>query len=159
MSWWWLYIEHSSFILLSNSLRDLWNVLMRYKHWYQCVYLINLLLSVHICDWACKNRAYLHTKFGLIFELQLAISFEVQMLWQWNLYVLFINQCESTESLQNMNNVCTGQEKYYFLNMCNLCRYARFSQAQSHISLTFQSQCNITFMQWHFPLISEHYLI
>ena len=25
------------------------------------------------------------------------------------------------------------QEMYVFLNMCNLCRYARFSQAQSHI--------------------------
>ena len=25
------------------------------------------------------------------------------------------------------------QEKYHLLNICNLCRYARFSQAQSHI--------------------------
>ena len=24
------------------------------------------------------------------------------------------------------------QEKYHFLSMCNLCRYARFLQAQSH---------------------------
>ena len=35
-------IEHSSFILTSNGLRDLWNVVTRYKHWYQCVYLINI---------------------------------------------------------------------------------------------------------------------
>ena len=35
-----------------------------------------------ICDWACENRAYLHTKFGFIFELQLTISFETQMLLQ-----------------------------------------------------------------------------
>ena len=26
-------------------------------------------LSVSICDRACENRAYLHTKIGLIFEL------------------------------------------------------------------------------------------
>ena len=31
------------------------------------------------CDRACENRAYLHTKFSLIFELQFTISFEVQM--------------------------------------------------------------------------------
>ena len=41
-----------------------------YKHF--CVILI--------CDWACKNKVYLHTKFGLIFELQLTISYEVQKL-------------------------------------------------------------------------------
>ena len=34
----------------------------------------------YICDQACENRAYLHTKFGLIFEFQLTISFEVQTL-------------------------------------------------------------------------------
>ena len=33
-----------------------------------------------------------------------------------------------------MNIIKTVQEKYYFLNMCNLCRYAQFLQAQSHIS-------------------------
>ena len=34
--------------------------------------------NVHdICDWACENRAYLHTNFGLIFEFQSAISFKV----------------------------------------------------------------------------------
>ena len=27
------------------------------------------------------------------------------------------------------------QEKYHFLNVCNLCRYAWFSQAQSQIAL------------------------
>ena len=32
-----------------------------------------------------------------------------------------------------MNILSIDQEKYYFLNMCNLCKYARFSQAQSHI--------------------------
>ena len=37
-------------------------------------------LKSQICDWACENRAYLHTKFGLIFEIQLTISYEVQTL-------------------------------------------------------------------------------
>ena len=32
-----------------------------------------------------------------------------------------------------MNIFSTDQEKYRFLDMCNSCRYARFSQAQSHI--------------------------
>ena len=32
------------------------------------------------------------------------------------------------------NIIKTVQEKYYFLNMCNLFRYAQFLQAQSHIS-------------------------
>ena len=32
-----------------------------------------------------------------------------------------------------MNILSTDQEKYHFRNMCNLCRYAQFSQAQSHI--------------------------
>ena len=29
----------------------------------------------------------------------------------------------------------SDQEKYQILNMCNLCRYALFLQAQSHINL------------------------
>ena len=33
-----------------------------------------------------------------------------------------------------MNIISTDLEKYYFLNMCILCRYARFSQAQSHFN-------------------------
>ena len=37
--------------------------------------------------------------------------------------------------LQNVFIINSDQEKYYFLNMCNLCRYAQFSQAQSHIML------------------------
>ena len=51
------------------------------------------------CDRACENRAYTHTKFGLIFEFQLTISFEVQMLLQSNLHALLSNQYESKESL------------------------------------------------------------
>ena len=34
-----------------------------------------------------------------------------------------------------MNIISTHQEKHYFLNMCILCRYAWFSQAQSHFML------------------------
>ena len=34
-----------------------------------------------------------------------------------------------------MNIISRNQEKYYFLNMCILCRYARYSQAQSQIWL------------------------
>ena len=33
-----------------------------------------------MCDQACDNKAYPHTKFCLIFELQLTISFEVRKL-------------------------------------------------------------------------------
>ena len=96
---------------------------------------INMLsyCTICICDWACENRAYLHTKSYLIFELQLTISFEVQKLWPWNFIAIFINQYKCKESSQNMNILSADQEKYHFLNMCNLCRYARFSQAQSHI--------------------------
>ena len=32
-----------------------------------------------------------------------------------------------------MNTISSDQEKYSFLNMCNLCRYVWFSQAQSHL--------------------------
>ena len=36
------------------------------------------------------------------------------------------------------------QEKYQFLNMCNLCRYAQFLQAQSHIiKLVNVKQCEV----------------
>ena len=34
-----------------------------------------------------------------------------------------------------MDILSIEQEKYHFLDMCNLCRYARFSQAQSHIHI------------------------
>ena len=34
-----------------------------------------------------------------------------------------------------MNIMSTDQEKHYFLNMCILCRYARFLQAQSHLPI------------------------
>ena len=45
-----------------------------------------------MCDQVCENRAYLHIKFDLIFEFQLTISFEVQMLLQSNLHAVFTNQ-------------------------------------------------------------------
>ena len=35
-------------------------------------------------------------------------------------------------SFQNVFIMYSDQEKYNFLNMCDLCRYARFSQAQSY---------------------------
>ena len=41
-----------------------------------------LVFKIIICDQACENRAYLHMKFDLIFQLQLTISFKVQMLLQ-----------------------------------------------------------------------------
>ena len=31
--------------------------------------LMTINKSLAICDWACENRAYLHTNFGLIFEI------------------------------------------------------------------------------------------
>ena len=36
-----------------------------------------------------------------------------------------------------MNILSTDQENYNFLNVCNLCRYARFSQAQSQLRTAF----------------------
>ena len=36
---------------------------------------------------------------------------------------------------------------YLFLNMHNLCRYARFSQAQSHMMKDYHSGDN----SWHYP--------
>ena len=33
-----------------------------------------------------------------------------------------------------MNILSTNQEKHHYLDMCNLCRYAWFLQAQSHIT-------------------------
>ena len=74
-------------------------ILVTFKnHKFICDQAINPKIS-HIsascvtkCDQACENRAYLHIKFDLIFEFQLTISFEVQMLLQSNLHALFINQ-------------------------------------------------------------------
>ena len=51
-----------------------------------------------------------------------------------------------------MQIISTDQEKYHFLNMCNLCRYARFSQAQSHIvpaveaKLAYNYNCSVYLM-------------
>ena len=38
-----------------------------------------------------------------------------------------------TTIMCDQKTVNSDQEKYYLLNMCNLCRYAQYSQAQSHI--------------------------
>ena len=51
-----------------------------------------------------------------------------------------------------MNIISTDQEKYYFPNMCILCRYAWFSQAQSHMRLLDCMKCstlnNDSYTQW-----------
>ena len=54
---------------------------------------------------------------------------------------MFIYQLESRSSLQNVFIINSDQEMLNFLNMCNLCRYAWFLQAQSKISAiaTYQS--------------------
>ena len=52
-----------------------------------------------------------------------------------------------------------GQEKYQFLNMCNLCRYAQFSQAQSHIIilLDFPTTYELhIFLLVHLPFAEHH---
>ena len=59
---------------------------------------------------------------------------------------------ESRLSLQNMFIIISDQEQYHFLNMCNLCRYAQFLQAQLHTYIAedgimkhrFSSGCAIT---------------
>ena len=82
------------------------------------------------CDRACKNKVYLHTKFGLIFELLLKYKH-----CNNDIYMPYSQINKKADSLQNMNTISTVQEKCRFLNMCNLCRYARFLQAWSQISL------------------------
>ena len=121
------------------------NFLQRQSHIMDKIPLYKLLLSIHywkvqainsidaICDWACKNRAYLHIKIGMFFELQLAITFKIIRLCHWNIYAILTNQSESRWSLQNVFTTIIDQDKCNFLNMCILCRYARFPQAQSHI--------------------------
>ena len=41
---------------------------------YAMLYKQQELCENYICDWACENRAYLHIKFGLFFELQPTIT-------------------------------------------------------------------------------------
>ena len=37
----------------------------------------------------------------------------------------------------------SDQEKYHLLNMCNLCRYAQFLQAQSYITIIIGASMNL----------------
>ena len=41
-----------------------------------CTNSLTIVNKNRICDWACENRAYLHTNFGLIFEFWFTITFK-----------------------------------------------------------------------------------
>ena len=56
---------------------------------------IQIIISKEICDWACENRAYLHIKIDMFFELQLAITSKLIQLFHWSVYAALINQLES----------------------------------------------------------------
>ena len=54
-----------------------------------------------------------------------------------------------------MNIISTDQEKYHFLNMCNLCRYAQFLQAQTQFSATDDNSVFMKFLQMSLQLFVE----
>ena len=71
-------------------------------------------------------------------NLALFLNFNLQYLLMYesydnNIFMPYLQINKKTENLQNINIISINQEKYHFLSMCNLCRYARFSQAQSHM--------------------------
>ena len=129
---------------------------MRYTRWYQCVYLINwqvnkihALISMHICDWIWESVHSSHIRFCSFGDPQksqgMVYGFET-----------FRNDEEIViiQSLKVSHLSIIPTRFYEFPKLKNwMCELCTFSQIQSHISLTFQSQCNITFMQWYFPLI------
>ena len=39
------------------------------------------------CDWACKNRAKPHIKFGLVFKFQITISFKVFLIGDFHKFI------------------------------------------------------------------------
>ena len=87
------------------------------------------------CDQACKNRTYLHIKFGLFWNL-MTYNFKIIKLLHWNIDSMLvdnINYLESRLTLQNMFIMNNNQEKFNFLNMSILSRYVWFSQAQSQL--------------------------
>ena len=73
-------------------------------------------------------------------SLALFLNFNLQYLLKYGRYdneifVLYLQINKKAKSLQYINIVNTNQEKYHFRNMCNLYRYAQFSQAQSQLLL------------------------
>ena len=53
-----------------------------------------------ICDQACENRVYLHTKFDVIFYiLQFTITLKALKLCIWTFQATLLNQSESRCSL------------------------------------------------------------
>ena len=88
--------------------------------------------NINICDWPAK--------IGNIYTQNLALFLN------FNLQYLLKDKCYDNEVLMSYSQInkkvkqCTAHDylkhkprKALFLDMCNLCRYAWFSQAQSHM--------------------------
>ena len=93
---------------------------------------------MHKCERACQSRAYICTQY-----LALFLSFNLQYCLKCKHYdneilCLICKSIRKQTKLTEHEYHNKDQEKYHFLNMRNLCRYAQFSQAQSQILiLTF----------------------
>ena len=50
----------------------------------QCISMLSLSMPSirYICDWACENRAYLHTNFASFFKLQTDVTLYLVILSQ-----------------------------------------------------------------------------
>ena len=77
---------------------------------------------VIMTTWACKIRALLHIKFGLVFELQLIttplnrLSYRcMSMKCSW----CVDKSIRSEETLQGLFIINSDPEKYHFLNLLN----------------------------------------
>ena len=80
-----------------------------------------LIMLVHL--WlGLQNWAYLHTKLAYFWTSTYNILWSARAMTMKS-YALFTEQYQSKVSLQNMNIFSTDQEKYHFLNMCNLRKY------------------------------------
>ena len=102
-----------------------------YEALYSLLSSITLTLAVSTFNlWpGQQDRAHLHIKFCLFFELQFAMTYTSLKLCYWNFHAVLIKQLESRWRLQTMFIINSDQEKYHFLSMCNLCRCAWSLQA------------------------------
>ena len=95
-----------------------------------------------ICDQACKNRAYLHIKFWPVSWTSTLYNFSSTFhnFFTAKAMLLQLLKCVG-KSIRNQikftENAYLIQwpRRYHFLNVCILCRYARFLRAQSHFQL------------------------
>ena len=101
----------------------------------------------------CKNYIPLHcstyvtvpAKIGQICTQKVAIflNFNLRYLLKYKSYdneifVPYSQINKKAKTVYSLNILSTDEEKHHFLNMCNLCRYTQFSQAQSHMWLNLR---------------------